>query len=87
MPALLVTYDLKSSEQDYSTFQSMLHSYPWINISESAVVLATDTSANEFFEGIWPYIDQHDQVLVFAVTADWSGTGSEEVKKWLKERL
>ena len=87
MPALLVTYELKSPDQDYSTFHSMLHSYPSIKLSGSSVVLATNDTPANFFEGIWPWIDQNDTVLIFEITNNWSGVGSKEAQQWLKERL
>jgi hypothetical protein len=87
MPVLLVTYELKNADQDYSTFRSMLHSYPWIKLSESAVVLDCADSPEAFLESLWPWVDQHDTVIVFGVGSPWAGIGSAEVKAWLKERL
>jgi len=87
MPVLLVTYELKNPDQDYSTFRSMLHSYPWMKLSESAVVLECADAPEAFFEGIWPWVDQHDMVLVFEVGSPWAGIAPAEVRSWLKERL
>jgi hypothetical protein len=84
MPALLVTYELKSSEMDYSTFHSMLHSYPWMKVTNSTVVVHSAESPQEFFDGIWPWVDQHDTVVITEINHTWTGICSDELRAWLK---
>ena len=87
MCTLLVTYDLKNPEQDYSTFYGLIHSYPWTKITESSCAIETKDGPVEFFDVLWPWIDQHDQVMVFELSNSWHGVGSEDARKWLKERV
>jgi len=87
MHTLLVTYDLKNKEQDYSTFYDMVHSYPYTKITETSCAIETTESPEEIFDGLWPWIDPHDRVMVFELAKSWSGIGSEEAQQWLKERV
>lgn len=85
MSVLLVTYELNNTDMDYSTFHSMLHSYPWIKLNDHALVLQVSETPNEFFEGIWPWVDQHDTVMVSEFDKNWVGICPEKVRTWLME--
>lgn len=85
MSVLLVTYELNSTDIDYSTFHSMLHSYPWIKLNEHAVILQANETPNEFFDGIWPWVDQHDTVIVSEFDKNWAGICPETIQIWLRE--
>ena len=84
MPTLLVTYELMSKEMDYSTFRGMLKSYPSIKVTDSTIILQSTESPLEFFDGIWPWVDQHDTVFITVIDRGWTGICSNEIKEWLK---
>ena len=85
MPVLLVTYELKNPAQDYSTFQSMLQSYPNIKVSDTSMLVQSVETPSEFFDGIWPFVDPHDQVLIFEVNSQCFISGNNEVGQWMNE--
>jgi hypothetical protein len=85
MPVLLIQYELKSPNQDYSTFEGMLHSYPNIKVSDSMILLQSADPPREFFDGIWPFVDQHDQVLIFEVNSQCYINGNKELMQWVLE--
>jgi hypothetical protein len=85
MPVLLVTYELKAHDQDYSTFQSMLQSYPNISVNDTTILLQSVDSPEEFFDGIWPYVDPHDLVQIFEVNGKFFNKGNDPVMEWMKE--
>jgi hypothetical protein len=74
-----------SKEMDYSTFRGMLRSYPSIKVTDSTIILQSTESPLEFFDGIWPWVDQHDTVFITELDHGWTGICSKEIKEWLKE--
>ncbi len=86
MPVLLVTYELKAPDQDYSTFHSMLQSYPNIKVNDTTMLLQSVDTPSEFFDGIWPFIDPQDQVLIFEVNGECFVNGNGPVAQWMKEK-
>jgi hypothetical protein len=86
MPVLLVTYELKNPGQDYSTFQSMLQSYPNIKVTDSTTLVQTVDTPSEFFDGIWPFIDPNDLVLIFEVDTQCYISGNPQAAAWIRER-
>ncbi len=85
MPVLLVQYELRNPDQDYSTFEGMLQSYPHIQVTDSTMLLQSADLPLEFFDGIWPFVDQHDQVLIFEVNTRCYINGNDEIMQWIKE--
>jgi hypothetical protein len=84
MPVLLVTYELKNPNQDYSTFLGMLDSYPQIKLSDSMMLVETVDSPRDFFDGIWPFIDPNDRVMIFEVNSECFINGNEAARQWMK---
>jgi|GEM_PF-1235927 len=87
MSALLVTYELKNKEMDYSTFQSMLRSYPWVRVNENTVLLQSTDSPADFFDGIWPWVDQHDLVMISKLDRNYAGILPDDVQAWIKVHM
>jgi hypothetical protein len=87
MPVLLVSYQLKNSDHDYGTFQDMLLSYPGKRVNKSTILLETQDSPQEFFDGIWPFIDAQDSVFVFRLGKDCCIQGDESVQQWVNDHL
>jgi hypothetical protein len=87
MPVLLVTYQLKNADHDYGTFLDMLQSYPGKRVSKSTILLETQDSPQEFFDGISPFIDGQDSVFVFRLSKENCIQGDESMQEWVGEHL
>jgi hypothetical protein len=85
MPVLLVTYELKNPNQDYSTFESMLQSYPNIKVTATTQLVQTVDTPSELFDGIWPFVDPGDQILIFEVNTKSYINGNPAAAQWIKE--
>jgi hypothetical protein len=87
MPALLVTYDLKTPGQDYSKFYDVIKSYSFARLSESSYAISTDESPRSLFDKLSPHIDQNDVLFVVGLKRSWCGYGQQAVFNWLDKNL
>lgn len=89
MKSYLITYDLHSPGQDYSTlFDAIKKVGTWWHCLDSNWIVKSDSSAETIRDSITPYIDSNDSLLVIALTGEAAWIGfTKECSDWLKNNL
>lgn len=90
MTVLLLTYDLnkeKKKKEDYDGFYSVIHSYDYIQLSESSYALYTDDDPTTVFMKLRKFIDKDDSVHIITMKKPWAGHTSPLKYEWLESRL
>lgn len=90
MPVLLVTYDLNKEQgrkPDYEGIRSVLDAYDWAKLSESSYAVATREDPTTLYSKLKPHLDDNDEIVVITLSRPWYGWHSQEVIRWLDERL
>lgn len=85
-----VNYDLNKSGQDYTKLIEYLKSHQsWAKPVKSSFFVKTSLTAGGLRDGIKPYIDSNDDVVVVIVTSqDWATFGlSVEITNWMTNNL
>lgn len=85
-----VNYDLNKSGQDYTKLIDYLKSHQsWAKPLKSSFFVKTSMTAGQLRDGITPYIDSNDDVVVVTVTGqNWATHGiSNEVTNWMKNNF
>jgi len=87
--AYSITYDLMSPGRDYATlFERIKRLGTWARPTASQWVVLTTGSAAGIRDGLRPFIDANDRLLVTALTGEaaWSGL-TPDVSEWLRREL
>lgn len=87
MAALLVTYDLNRSGQNYTAVLDFIKQHAWAQLSESSYAIATNASASQVRDHVRAVVDQNDNVYVIPLGRMWAGFGPQEVNDWLNQHL
>ncbi len=88
MKVLLVTYDLKNHNRNYSNLYEALKMLgKWCHYLESTWLIATDMTPEQLYNHILPTIDSTDLVLVIEIKKNYWGSLPEEAWKWIQENL
>lgn len=85
-----VNYDLNKSGQDYTKLIDYLKSHQsWAKPLKSSFFVKTSLTASQLRDGITPYVDANDDVVVVTVTNQyWATKGiSKEVTDWMKANI
>lgn len=85
-----VNYDLNKSGQDYTKLIDYLKSHQsWAKPLKSSFFVKTSLTASQLRDGITPYVDANDDVVVVTVTGqNWATKGiSKEVTDWMKANM
>jgi hypothetical protein len=87
MSALLVTYDLNKTGQNYNGLYEVLKKYPYAKLSESSYVIQTVETPHAVYNKLLPHIDKNDNIYVVTVSPPYYGQGLEQVNAWLSQWL
>ncbi len=89
MNSYLITYDLMSPGQDYSSLHESIEKYNnYWKCLESVWIIKSDMSAKEIRNELAKHVDQNDKLLVAKLSGEaaWRGF-SDKCSKWLKDNL
>lgn len=88
MKILLVCYDLKKPDRDYTgLYQALKRASTWWHYLDSCWLLKTSLSPEQWFERIKPHIDDKDFVLIIGVQKDYSGWLPEKAWDWINDNI
>jgi len=85
-----VNYDLNKSGQDYTKLIEYLKSHQsWAKPLKSSMFVKTSLTVGQLRDGIKPYIDTNDDVVVVTATGQsWATYGmSTKINDWLRDNL
>lgn len=86
---ILVTYDLRSPDRDYSNLIKAIRAYGnFAKPLESVWILDTNWTVTQVRDDLRQHIDGNDGLLVMGLTGNWAAVGlSEAVASWLKQKV
>jgi hypothetical protein len=89
MTAILVTYDLNKSGQNYEEVEKVLKSYPkWAKVATTTFIIITDETCTNVANKVNSKIDSNDELLVLELQGNWACSGlKQNILDWLKENL
>lgn len=86
MNTILISYDLRAPDKDYSKLINHLKSYGnWVKPLESFWIIRTSSNVVQVRDAALNYIDQNDKIFVVDVTSKpsaWKNLPAEVVK-WI----
>jgi hypothetical protein len=82
---LLITYTLRNKLKDYSPLYQAIkgNGSKWWHYIDTAWIVQTVYSADQFAHKLYPHIEQADYLLVVKITRDHQGWMPKEAWDWL----
>lgn len=89
MNTYLIGYDLNSPGQDYQTlFDKIKECGTWWHHLDSTWIVKSNRSAVQLRDGLMPFVDKNDELLVVRLAGEGAWTGFNQAgSDWLKENL
>lgn len=89
MKTLCICYDLHEPDRNYDELHDAIKSYGiWWHHLESTWFIRTDVKAQEVLTHLSSFIDDNDEILVFAAGTPWWGKGfTKRAFDWLHKYL
>jgi hypothetical protein len=88
MGALIVTYDLKTPNWNYSAFYDALKRQgKWWHYLSSTWLVATTKTAQQVYSDLAPHLSQKDFILVAPVTKPCWGWLPEDAWNWINQNV
>ncbi|GED09171.1 hypothetical protein [Cellulosimicrobium cellulans] len=91
MTAILVTYDLNTPGQDYSTLHKAIKeagSSWWHYLDSTWIVSGYGLTAADVSAALLPHMDKNDNLLVLNISGDtYSGWLSQDAWDWIKKSV
>lgn len=88
MSVLLVCYDLKKPDRDYTGLYQVLKKAPaWWHYLESCWLLKTNSSPQQWFDKIQPHIDDDDFILIIEVQPTYQGLLPQKAWDWIHDNI
>jgi len=88
MSILLVSYDLKKPDKDYSgLYQALKKASEWWHYLESCWLLKTNLTPQEWFERLQPHIDENDFILIIEIKRNYYGLLPKKAWDWISQKF
>lgn len=82
-----INYDLRKPGQNYDDLYVAIKSLgEWWHYLDSTWLVNASLDANGIFNGLKPFLDQNDFVLICGITKNYSGWLPEKAWEWIRER-
>ena len=88
MSVLLITFDLKTEGKDYKPFFEVIKTKCnyWWHYMESAWIVETEKSPDEFAKLLYPHMTTKDRLFVVKITKEQQGWVPQSAWDWLNSR-
>lgn len=88
MKVLLVSYDLKKTDDDYKKFYAVLESSTkWWHYLKSTWLIGTEETPQILYEKLKQAMDKNDNILIIEVKKNYYGSLPSDAWSWIQENV
>jgi hypothetical protein len=84
---LLVTFHFASASRRQPLLDALKHRQSWSQMAESVFLVATEETADQFYQSAAQLIGNEDSMYVITLSHPYRGFGQRHVNLWLDEKL
>ncbi|HCG5919202.1 TPA: hypothetical protein NJ048_004359 [Vibrio parahaemolyticus] len=88
MKAYVITYDLRTPNQNYNgLYEAIKTTGRWWHYLDSTWIIATDESPAQIWSRLEPFVDNNDNLLIMEVKNNSQGWLPQDAWEWINENV